>query len=78
MQYRHALLQWAIWTEEQRFTEATFTQAFIDHSKENIEAGGRRWTPGLEATMRKLASGRWRNIQRVFRLARLSMAGDAR
>ncbi len=78
LQYRHALLQWAIWTQEQQFIEQTFTQAFIDHSRENLESAGQRWTPALEGTLRKLAPGRWRNIQRVFRLARLPMVGDAR
>jgi hypothetical protein len=77
LQYRHALLQWAIWTQEQQFTEQTFTQAFIDHSRQNIEGAGRRWTPALDAALRKLAPGRWRDIRRVFRLARLPMVGDA-
>ena len=75
--YRHALLQWSMWTLEQKFTEPSFTQAYVDHGKQNIEAAGQKWTSALEGALRKRAHGRWRSIQQVFRLAGLPLAGSA-
>ena len=75
VQYRHALLQWAIWTLEQKFNEHTYTQAFINHSRKNIAEAGRQWTPALEKAMRTLAPARWKTIERVFRYAGLPLAG---
>jgi hypothetical protein len=75
-EYFHSIRQWALWTHEQGFKgEAAFAQAFIEHSKKNVTAAGRRWTPELEQAVRKLMPNRWRDISEVITLAGLGSGG---
>jgi hypothetical protein len=66
LDYAHSIRQWAIWTEERRLTERTFTESFVEYSRKAIEAGGRSYTPAVEAALRQLAPNRWRDITRVL------------
>lgn len=67
--YYHAIRQWAIWTQEQGFTEETFTNAFVEHTKKTLVASGRQWSAAAEQTLRQAAPGRWRDIQEVLAAA---------
>lgn len=64
--YYHAIRQWAIWTTEQGFSEGSFTDAFVEHTKKAATASGRAWSSTMEQTLRKAAPGRWRDIQQVL------------
>ena len=63
--YLHAVRQWAIWTLEQRFDEASFGRAFLDHAKKNVAAARRPWTRDLEGAVRRAVPGRWQDVRRV-------------
>lgn len=64
--YYHAIRQWAIWTQEQGFTEAAFADAFVEDTKKTFAASGHGWSAVAETTLRKAAPGRWRDIQQVL------------
>jgi hypothetical protein len=67
--YFDDIRQWAIWTQEQRFDEKSYTRAFTEHSRKNVEAAGHKWTRELEKAFTGLASGRWQAVQMVLREA---------
>jgi hypothetical protein len=69
VEYFDAVRQWAIWTREQSFDERGYTRAFIEHSRKNVEAAGRRWTSDLERAIGALTPARWSAIQLVLREA---------
>jgi hypothetical protein len=70
VQYFHTIRQWALWAHEQRWkTEAEFADAFVEHSKKNVSAAGRQWTPELEQNLRRLMPNRWRDISAALKLA---------
>lgn len=70
--YFEAVRQWAIWTREQGFDQATYTKAFIDHSRRNVESAGLAWTAAAESAFRALAPGRWEHVQAVLRTVEVS------
>lgn len=63
------LMQWAIWTRDQRFDEAGFSRAFVEHAKQNIAAAGRKWTRELEQAVTAQTPRRWTDIQTLLREA---------
>lgn len=67
--YGHALLQWSVWAHRERFDEAAYTRAFLEHGKKNIEGAGRKWTREIESGLRGLTPNRWRDIKQVLALA---------
>jgi hypothetical protein len=69
--YVDAIRQWALWTREEKYDERGFGEAFVDHARKNVEAGGTRWTREIETAFRGLVPGRWRAVQLVLRTARL-------
>ncbi|HUF46747.1 MAG TPA: hypothetical protein VMM93_02965 [Vicinamibacterales bacterium] len=71
LDYRHAVVQWAIWTVEQKFDERSYTRAFVEHSRKNVTDAGHAWTRELEQTIQSLAPGRWAAIQLVLHEAGL-------
>jgi hypothetical protein len=70
-EYFHAIRQWALWSDEQGWrTEEAFGNAFVSHAKKNLAAAGRPWTGQIEAAIRKIVPGRWRDIEAVRAEAR--------
>lgn len=69
--YADSIKQWAIWAVEQNFNERRFTEAFLGHTKKNVEAAGQPWSKPAEEMVRKVASNRWRDIARVLQGAGL-------
>jgi len=68
-QYFHSIRQWAIWTHERGYDEATFTEKFVEHTKKNVEDAGYAWTPEIEEQVRAWAPGRWIDIQNTLTAA---------
>jgi hypothetical protein len=64
-----AVRQWAIWTRQERFDERSYTRAFVQHARRNVEARGTAWTDRYEKAFTALAPGRWQAIQTVLREA---------
>lgn len=69
--YFHAIRQWSIWTLEQGFDHDGFLEAFLEHTKKNLEAKGQRWSDAIEQVVRRSAEGRWRDITKVLEQAGL-------
>jgi len=67
--YFHSITQWAVWTEQQGFDEAAFTDAFVDHTREQVEAAGNQWTDQFDEVLRGAAPARWQNITRILETA---------
>jgi len=66
-EYFQSIRQWALWTEEQNFDEASFLDAFVEHTRKNMVAAGRQWEPRFESALRGALGGRWSDIQRILR-----------
>lgn len=66
-QYFQSIRQWAIWTEEQHFDRESFLDAFIENTRKNMIAAGRKWNPRFATELRRALSGRWSDIQRILR-----------
>jgi hypothetical protein len=69
--YTDSIKQWAIWAVEQKFNEKNFTEAFLGHTKKNVEAAGQQWSRPAEDMVRKVSPNRWRDILRVLQGAGL-------
>lgn len=65
--YADSIKQWSLWTVEQNFNEKRFTEAFIAHTKKNVEAAGQNWPPQAEQQIRQVAPNRWRDIALILR-----------
>jgi hypothetical protein len=65
--YADAIKQWAVWTVEQRFNESRFTQAFLNHTKKNVEGAGQKWPKEGDDMIKKVSPNRWRDILTVLR-----------
>ena len=64
--YGDSIKQWAVWTVEQKFNQARFTDAFAAHTKKNIEAAGQQWSRQAEDVIRKVSPNRWQDIVKVL------------
>lgn len=64
--YYHAIVQWAIWTRAEGFDRSDYEEAFVEHTRKNVEAAGQAWTPEIEAAVRSLVPDRWADIQAVL------------
>lgn len=69
--YFHSIRQWALWTDEQGFDKESFTDAFVAHTRKNLEASGRQWDERYEQTLRGALDGRWNDIERILETAGL-------
>jgi hypothetical protein len=69
--YFHSIRQWAFWTAEQGFDERAYGDAFVSHTRKNLEGSGRKWTREMEPVLRRALPNRWRDIQAVLRAAGL-------
>lgn len=70
--YYHAIRQWAVWTLEQGFDRDGFVDAFLDHTRRNVEERGQRWTSEIADIVRRSAEGRWSDVSQVLREAQAS------
>ncbi len=70
--YGDSIKQWAIWAVEQKFDERGFTDAFIAHTKKNVEGAGQKWSKASEDTIRQISPNRWRDIAQILRGAGLN------
>jgi hypothetical protein len=68
-EYYHSIVQWAIWTLEQKLDDRGFSRGFVDHVRKRVLAGGQRWTSEIEKAVVALAPARWLAIQQVLREA---------
>jgi hypothetical protein len=71
-EYFHSIRQWALWTDEQGFDSKSFADAFIKHTRKNLEAAGGKWNKQYEKVLRGATGGRWSDIQAI-----LEAAGDS-
>jgi hypothetical protein len=51
---------------EQRFDERSYGDAFVAHTRKNLEASGRQWSKPIEDAVRRFVPGRRRDIQQVL------------
>lgn len=65
--YSDSIAQWALWATEQKFTQASFEKAFLEHTQKNVRAAGQQWTGAMETAVRGLVPNRWADISRVLR-----------
>jgi hypothetical protein len=68
--YYHSVVQWAIWTEQEKFDQRAFVAAFTAYTRKNVESGKQRWTRDLEEAVREIATDRWRDVSRIVDEAR--------
>jgi hypothetical protein len=68
--YDLSIEQYAGWAEYGDWNEAKFTEVFVEKTRENAEVANVKWTKPMEETVRKLAHGRWLDVQLVRESAR--------
>lgn len=64
--YLDSITQWAIWSVEQDLDLQGFETNFVEHTKKNLTAAGRQWTPDIEKLIRRVVPNRWSDIQQVL------------
>jgi hypothetical protein len=64
--YAHSITQWAVWSREKGFDEASFGRAFLEHTRKNALAAGQKWSGDLEKSVRAAVPNRWRDIALVL------------
>ena len=69
LEYFHSIRQWAIWSDEQGFDEASFSDAFVNHTRRNLEAEGTAWQDAFETVLRGALPSRWSDIGQVLQAA---------
>ena len=67
--YADSVKQWALWTVEQKFTDQKFAEAFLGHTKKNVEAAGQKWTKQIEDVVRQRTPNRWQDIVQILKTA---------
>jgi hypothetical protein len=67
--YFHSIKQWTVWVAEQRFTQPQYRAAFIERTKKNMEAMGRKWEKAYENALSALVPHRWEEIVKILRAA---------
>ena len=72
--YYHSIRQWAIWTHERSYDEAAFIEAFVAHTRNNVEAAGFEWTAEVEAQVRGWAPNRFQDLTNLLTAAGLAVA----
>lgn len=65
--YADSIKQWAIWTVEQKFSQNKFAEAFLGHTKKNVEAAGQKWTKQIEDVVRQRTPNRWQDIVAILK-----------
>lgn len=67
--YRDSIKQWAMWTVEQKFNEKRFGEAFLSHTKKNLEGAGQKWTKQFEDIVKQRTPNRWNDIVQILKSA---------
>lgn len=67
--YVESITQYAIWTKLEHWDERKYTDTWVDMTKKQIAAMKRQWTGEMETTVRRLAPGRWRDIQAIVAIS---------
>jgi hypothetical protein len=65
--YGDSIKQWAIWTMEQKFSQNRFAEAFLSHTRKNVEASGQKWTKQIEDVVRQRTPNRWQDIVAILK-----------
>jgi hypothetical protein len=68
--YADSIRQWALWSRIEGFDERRYADAFVEHTRKNVEGAGQRWSRELEAGIRAAVPNRWRDITAVLAAAR--------
>lgn len=64
--YFHSIRQWAVWTLAEGFDRPGFEEAFVEHTRKNVEESGRAWNEEMERAVRQLVPGRWADVNKVL------------
>ena len=64
--YGDSIKQWAVWSVEQKFNQTRFMDAFVTHTRKNVEAAGQPWSRQAEEVIRKVSPNRWQDIVNVL------------
>ena len=68
-EYFVSIRQWAIWVNEQRFTQPQYRGAFVERIKKDVAAMGKKWTKEIENGLTALTPHRWDEIVKILRAA---------
>jgi hypothetical protein len=68
--YGESIKQWALWTVEQKFSEKKFGEAFLGHTRKNVEGAGQKWTKEFEEIVKQRTPNRWQDIVAILRDAK--------
>jgi hypothetical protein len=69
-EYYHSIVQWAIWTTQEKFDRRAFDAAFVTHARKNVVGAGERWSREIEDAVKEIAPHRWRDVSKVVDEAR--------
>jgi hypothetical protein len=69
-EYYHSVVQWAIWTTQEKFDRRAFDAAFITHARKNVVGAGEKWTREIEDAVKEIAPHRWRDVSKIVDEAR--------
>lgn len=72
IEYFHAIRQWALWSAQEEFDADGFAEAFVETTRQTLEAGGQDWTAEVEQAVRGLIPNRWTDVRSVLREAGFS------
>ena len=67
--YTDAILQYALWSKLEGWSQAQFTQHFVERTKQNADALHVKWTSDMENALRGAAPGRWKDISEMLQEA---------
>jgi hypothetical protein len=67
--YSEAILQYALWSKLEGWSQEQFTQHFVERTKENADALHVKWTKEMENALRAAAPGRWKDISEMLQEA---------
>lgn len=63
--YYHSIVQWAIWTEQEKFDRRAFEAAFTEFTRKAVVGAGRRWTREFERAVQEIVPNRWRDVATI-------------
>jgi hypothetical protein len=67
--YTDAILQYALWSKLEGWSQEQFTQHFVERTKENADALHVKWSKEMEGALRAAAPGRWKDISEMIQEA---------
>lgn len=69
--YSEAILQYALWSKLEGWSQEQFTQHFVERTKQNADALHVKWTSDMENALRAAAPGRWKDISEMLQEAQV-------